>query len=189
MASTSCMRTAISPEQRQPWTAVSSLLGLIRQRAGLQRIPSSLLPRRVQSTSLSAGSTINIASCWLGTGKTVLPRHAYGKVVMAIPHAYGRMVMAIPRVGVLVCHLLHCLFTLWPVHQCNKWLGGSLTGLTPLGLFMQFRVISRCILCFLERLCQFKNILRRYDVSEFRYACLGEKTMTMYDAPAFASIM
>jgi len=57
MASTLRMRTAISPGQWQPWTAVSSLLGLISmalaRRKGLTEDHRSrrLLPRRVQKHS------------------------------------------------------------------------------------------------------------------------------------------
>ena len=57
MASTLSMRTAISPGQWQPWTAVSSLLGLISmalaRRKGLTEDHRSrrLLPRRVQKHS------------------------------------------------------------------------------------------------------------------------------------------
>ena len=52
MASTLGMRTALSPRQWQPWTAVSSLLGVISvafpARSHLRSATMPLLPRRAQ---------------------------------------------------------------------------------------------------------------------------------------------
>ena len=72
MASTLRMCTAISPGQWQPWTVVSSLLGLISMacpRTGLtyDHRPSRLLPRQVHKHSFKRQLHITYytcGSCW-----------------------------------------------------------------------------------------------------------------------------
>ena len=89
LASTSRMRTAISPGQWQPWTAVSPLLGLITVGSMNGENP------RVSKTLYSRGEckhcfkrqlhTTHVGTVRAGNRTAVLPRHARGRRIRTYP--------------------------------------------------------------------------------------------------------
>ena len=90
MTSTLCMRTTISPEQWQPWTADLPLSGLISLAClwvisgGQPAYQRPFTAQASASTALIVSSTVSNWQLLVGNCKTVLPRHVYGHGIRKI---------------------------------------------------------------------------------------------------------